>query len=225
MMTLVRGARVLTLDAADTEHAKADILIEGTLIAAIGPDLVAPGADVIDAAGLIAMPGLINGHFHPQVSLMAGSVPSLPLELFMLYEVPPLDDRPPDPRLIYLQTMLGAVEMLRHGITAVHDDAFHNPWPTRTAIDAVMSAYRDSGLCATVAINHQNRPELEKLPFLVELLPPDIRAEMEAIRIAPLDELTDLYHWFHKTWHGAAAWVAPARRCGAVDRWQHDNQD
>jgi hypothetical protein len=76
-----------------------------------------------------------------------------------------------------------------------------------------------------VAINHQNRPELEKLPFLVELLPPDIRAEMEAIRIAPLDELTDLYHWFHKTWHGAAAWVAPARRCGAVDRWQHDNQD
>jgi 5-methylthioadenosine/S-adenosylhomocysteine deaminase len=100
--------------------------------------------------------------------------------------------------------MLGAVEMLRHGVTAVHDDAFHNPWPTRTAIDGVMSAYRDSGLRATVAINHQNRPELEKLPFLAELLPPDIRAEMEAIHIAPLDELTSLYHWFHKTWHDAA---------------------
>ncbi len=154
--------------------------------------------------GLIAMPGLINAHFHSQVSLMAGSVPSRPLELFMLYEVPPLGDRLPDPRLIYLQTMLGAVEMLRNGVTAVHDDAFHNPWPTRPAIDAVMSAYRDSGLRATVAINHQNRPELDKLPFLAEILPPDIRAEVDAIRIAPLDELTGLYHWFHETWHGAA---------------------
>jgi len=163
MTTLIRSARVLTLDATDTEYARADILIEDGTIIAVGPDLAAPDADVIDAVGLIAMPGLINGHFHSQVSLMAGSVPSLPLELFMLYEVPPLGDRPPDPRLIYLQTMLGAVEMLRHGITAVHDDAFHNPWPTRPAIDAVMSAYRDSGLRATVAINHQNRPELDKL--------------------------------------------------------------
>ena len=28
MTTIIRGARVLTLDVADTEHAKADILIE-----------------------------------------------------------------------------------------------------------------------------------------------------------------------------------------------------
>ena len=204
MTTIIRGARVLTLDAADTEHAKADIVIDGSTITAVGSAVPTQYAEIIDAHGLIAMPGLINAHFHSQVSLMAGSVPSLPLELFMLYEVPPLGDRLPDPRLIYLQTMLGAVEMLRNGVTAVHDDAFHNPWPTQPAIDAVMSAYRDSGLRATVAINHQNRPELEKLPFLAELLPPDIRAEVEAIRIAPLHELTDLYHWFHQTWHGAA---------------------
>ncbi len=35
-------------------------------------------------------------------------------------------------------------------------------------------------------------------------MPSDIRTEVEAIRIAPLNELTDLYHWFHQTWHGAA---------------------
>jgi len=91
-----------------------------------------------------------------------------------------------------------------HGVTAVHDDAFHNPWPTRGAIDAVMSAYHDSGLRATVSINHPNRPELDKLPFLADMLPPDIRTELEAIRIVPLDELTGLYRWFHSTWHGAA---------------------
>ena len=45
MTTIIRGARVLTLDAADTEHAKADILIEGATITAVGPDLSAPAAD------------------------------------------------------------------------------------------------------------------------------------------------------------------------------------
>lgn len=204
MTTLIRNARVLTLDAADTEHARADILIEGDTIAAVGADIVVPDADTIDADGLIAMPGLVNGHFHSQANLMAGSVASRPLEVFMLYEVPPLGDALPDPRLIHLQTMLGAVEMLRRGITAVHDDAFHNPWPTRAAIDAVMSAYRDSGLRATVSINHQNRPELDKLPFLAELLPPELKAEVEAIRIMPMAELTGLYEWFLATWHGAA---------------------
>jgi hypothetical protein len=49
----------------------------------------------------------------------------------MLYKVPPLDD----PRLIYLQTMLGALEMLRNGVTAAHGDAFYNPWPTLPTID------------------------------------------------------------------------------------------
>jgi 5-methylthioadenosine/S-adenosylhomocysteine deaminase len=203
--TLIRGARVLTLDAADTEHARADILIEGNLIIAVGPDLIPPDAVVvIEAGGLLAMPGLINGHFHSQASLIAGSVAGRPLELFMRYEVPPLGGHLPDPRLIYLQTMLGAVEMLRNGTTAVHDDAFHNPWPTRAAIDAVMSAYHEAGMRATVSVNHTNRPELDKLPFLADILPPDIRAELAAARIAPLDELTGLYRWFHSTWHGAA---------------------
>ena len=39
MTTIIRGARVLTLDAADTEHARADMLIE------VVPDLSAPAAD------------------------------------------------------------------------------------------------------------------------------------------------------------------------------------
>ena len=37
MTTIIRGARVLTLDAADTEHAKADIVIDGATITAVGP--------------------------------------------------------------------------------------------------------------------------------------------------------------------------------------------
>src|SRR5512140_3968637 len=42
----------------------ADILIEDGRIAAIGESLSSPGAEVIDATGLIALPGLVDLHTH-----------------------------------------------------------------------------------------------------------------------------------------------------------------
>ena len=146
MKTLIRNARVLTFDDEDREYPRADILIDGDRIAAIGagPLPGAEGARVIEGAGKLAMPGLINGHFHSQASFLAGALANRPLELFMLFEVPPYGTTAPDPRLTYLQTMLGAIEMLKCGVTAVHDDAFHNPYPTRDSISALMRAYADS---------------------------------------------------------------------------------
>jgi 5-methylthioadenosine/S-adenosylhomocysteine deaminase len=158
---------------------------------------------VIEAAGKLAMPGLINGHFHSQANLLAGALANRPLELFMLFEVPPLGTAEPDPRLVYLQTMLGAVEMLKAGVAAVHDDAFHNPYPTQSSISALMQAYADSGLRATVAINHQNLIEYDKYPLLAEILPPEIRAEMERAPRATTADMADLYRWYHAAWHGA----------------------
>jgi cytosine/adenosine deaminase-related metal-dependent hydrolase len=205
MKTLIRNARVLTFDAQDREYPCADILIEGQRFAAIGPGPLpgAEGATIIEAAGKLAMPGLINGHFHSQASFLAGALANRPLELFMLFEVPPSGTSTPDPRLTYLQTMLGAIEMLKCGITAVHDDAFHNPYPTQDSISALMRAYADAGLRATVAINHQNLIEYEKLPFLDELLPADVRAGMERAPRASTAEMADLYRWFFSAWHGA----------------------
>lgn len=203
MKTLIRNARVLTLDREDREYPRADILIEGSTIAAIGPSLQADDAEIIEAAGKLAMPGLINGHFHSQASMLAGALANRPLELFMLFEVPPFGAAKPDPRLTYLTTMLGAMEMLKCGVTAVHDDAFHNPFPTPESCSALMQAYADSGLRATVSINHQNVVEYTKLPFLGELLPAGIRAEMDRAPRASTQEMADLYRWYHATWHGA----------------------
>lgn len=205
MKTLIRNARVLTFDAQDREYQRADILIDGDRIVAIGsgPLPGAEGAKVIDAAGKLAMPGLINGHFHSQASFLAGALANRPLELFMLFEVPPSGTTTPDARLTYLQTMLGAIEMLKCGVTAVHDDAFHNPYPAQDSISALMRAYADSGLRATVAINHQNLVEYEKLPFLDELLPADIRREMERAPRSTTADMVDLYRWFFAAWHGA----------------------
>ena len=45
-----------------------------------------------------------------------------------------------------------------------------------------MPAYRDSGLRATVAINHQNLARIREATVPGGILPADIRAEMDAIR-------------------------------------------
>jgi len=221
--TLIRGARVLVMDDRDSEYPRADILIEGTRIAAIGPDLPVPreAADlkIIEASGLLAMPGLINGHVHSPGNLMKGALDDEPLELFMLYEVPPFSNNLPSPRLNYIRTMLGIVEMLKIGVTAVHDDAFYNPVPTPEAIDGLMQAYADSGMRAAVTIDQPNVVEYDKYPYLRDLLPDAVRQDMAAARRMTTDGLLDLYRDFINRWHGACGGrVRTAVSCSAPQR-------
>ena len=56
-----------------------------------------------------------------------------------LYALAPAGDAG---RVAYVRTMLGALEMLRRGITAVHDDAYHVPVARRESIDAIMRVRR-----------------------------------------------------------------------------------
>ena len=84
----------------------------------------------------------------------------------MLFESPADPALTPSPREAYLRTMLGAIEMLQRGITCVQDDAFLMPFPDPEIIDAVASAYRDSGIRAFLALDQPELTEAEKLPFV-----------------------------------------------------------
>lgn len=218
---LIRNARVLTLDEADREWPRADIAIEGGLISAIGPQIAHKQSyeRVIEAEGLLAMPGLVNAHFHSSGNLMKGCLPGLPLELFMLYEVPPLAAGGDAARLAYVRTMLGALEMLRRGITAVHDDAYHVPVARREGIDAILQAYEDAGIRAAVAIDQPTLVEYEKYPFLAELLPEAERRAMDAAPRQSPEELLELYAHLIERWHGRAGGrLAAAVSCSAPQR-------
>ena len=61
-LVLLRGARVMTATGVTYPHG--DVLVRGSRIVAVGPDLDADGAEVIDAAGKTITPGLIDTHSH-----------------------------------------------------------------------------------------------------------------------------------------------------------------
>jgi 5-methylthioadenosine/S-adenosylhomocysteine deaminase len=212
LATLIRNARVLTFDETGQEYARADVLSSGHKIVAVGPDLRVPdflnvsseNVELIDGAGKLVMPGLINAHLHSPANFLKAAIDDLPLEIFMLYEVPPMGDTPVSARLYYLRAMLGAIEMLKLGITSVHDDAFFNPTPLADSTDAIMEAYRDVGIRARVAIDQPNVVEYEKFPFLADILPEEIKQAMRAAPRQDGEELIAIYRDFIERWHEAA---------------------
>ena len=120
----------------------------------------------------------------------------------MLHEVPPLSDQMPPPQLVYIRTLLGAIEMLKLGVTSVQDDAFFVPYPDKQSIDALMSAYGDSGIRATVALDQPNVVEYEKYPYLKNILPNDVLEEMSSAPLQSTEELAAIYRYFIDTWNG-----------------------
>ena len=190
-----------------------DVLIQGDRIAAVGDaarsarqggDLsTAPSRVVAGNGHHVLLPGLINGHFHSPANHLKGSLPGLPLEEFMLFESPADPELTPTPREAYLRTMLAAIEMLRHGTTTVQDDAFLMPYPQPDVIDAVMTAYADAGIRASVALDQPELPDIDKLPFLGSTTEPALRAALTAP--APMDStgLLEAYRHLITTWHGA----------------------
>ena len=222
MKTLIRGATLRSFAAGRPHTELADILIDGAAIEAVAAaGSVANAADVtvIDGCHHLVMPGLINAHFHSPVNHLKGSLDSLPLEIFMLYESPGLPGLMPSPRWAYVRTMLAAAEMLKGGVTAVQDDAFFVPFPTAPVIDAVLQAYADSGMRARVALDQSDLPEIGKLPFLADMVPGTLREALAAPPQAAAAQLLQCYAHLIERWHGACGGrLLAAVSCSAPQR-------
>ena len=216
---LIRSVRVVTFDDHDTIHPDADIHIEGDRIAAIGPCLpVPPDARIIDARGRLAMPGLVNAHMHSDETLFRGLLDNMPLEVWMLYSLPPLGYGPVPERLIYLRTLLSAVEGMLSGTTTIQDDVSEAPRATLEGSGAVLRAYLDAGIRANVACNMTDKAFHEKLPYVASLLP---HWAMEAIRTAPPQptaELLALADLLLRTWHDRNGRIRIALSASAPQR-------
>ncbi len=222
--TVFQNVRLLDLGHPDGMSAPCDVKVSDGRIADIAPSIIAQPTDVVvQGNGNLVMPGLINGHFHSAVNHMKGRLPSLPLEIFMLYECPELEVLRPTPREAYLRTMLGCIEMLRCGTTSVQDDCFFVPEPEPEIIDAVAQAYADSGIRARLALDQPELAELDKLPFLRDLVPDALRPSLAAASGVPATRLLELYDHLIERWHGAAdGRIKAAASCSAPQRVSPD---
>ena len=166
---LIRGGRVYDHEGNTDLPPAADVLVRGERIAAIGPGLDEAGADVIEAAGKLVMPGFVNAHYHSHDVLMKGCFETIPLEHWLLSALPP--NYPPRPvEEIRARTLLGAAECLRSGMTTVQDMLTLQPFDP-AHVETVIAAYDEIGIRCALSLQIGDIPGIERVPFWKEAVP------------------------------------------------------
>jgi len=178
---LIRGATILTMDpVSGSRPIDGDVLIEGTMIDAIGPALSAPpDAEIIDGRGKLVMPGLVNAHTHSSETFFRGRYEKMPLEVWLLYAYPLLMGPVIEKDLLHLRSLLLAVESLKAGVTTISDCFFDPPRHQLDRLGTVFGAYELAGIRANVSSGVMNIPALDALPFAREIVPPKVQRELD----------------------------------------------
>ena len=151
---IIRGGAVMSMDPQVGDFPQADVLIEGKKIVAVGPNLRANGAAVIDATGRIVMPGFIDTHHHQFETALrsfladgilindGSNTPSGNTTYFefILQQFAPVY-RPQD---VYINELFGSLSQLDAGVTTVHDisQIHHSPAHSDAAIQGIIDSGR-----------------------------------------------------------------------------------
>jgi 5-methylthioadenosine/S-adenosylhomocysteine deaminase len=117
LSVLVKGGLVVTQNW-KREVLKGDVLIEGDRIFAVGHVKARP-EEIVDAAGCIVMPGLINCHTHVAMTLMRSVADDVKLEQFLDRTFAIDSKRTPED--VEIGAALGCLEMARSGTTTFLD--------------------------------------------------------------------------------------------------------
>ncbi len=140
---VIRGATVLSMDGAVGDFARGDVHVRDGAIVAVAQQITAPAATVIDAGGMICMPGFIDTHWHLWTSLFR-SMMRVDDPARGYFPVSNTLGRLFTPQDSYRSVRLGLAEALSAGATTVHNWA-HNI-ATSDHADAELRAMRDVGL-------------------------------------------------------------------------------
>ncbi|MBM4459245.1 MAG: amidohydrolase [Chloroflexi bacterium] len=188
MTILIENGIILTLAGAPPAILDPGyVLIQDDRIAAIGPgdaphDLRAAADQIMDATHMAVLPGLVNAHTHLFQTFIRGLADDKPLLPWLAAAIWPMGAAM-GAEEAYLAGLLGLVENIRSGATAVIDNQYLHS-DDRTD-DAFCRAARDVGCRFTIArgwADHDYHPVFQETPEQV---------------IAAMTAL-------HDAWHGAA---------------------
>ncbi|MCM2504138.1 amidohydrolase [Aureimonas altamirensis] len=230
MSILIKGATILAGGQSGMEPFTGDMLVEGDRIAAIGTNLdAAEGTPTLDGGGKLVMPGLVNAHLHSNEALFKGRYDNMPLEIWMLYSYPIRAAKALPPRLVYLRSMLVAMESLRTGVTCITDDLYESPRSELELMGAAIDAYDDVGIRATVSAHVVNRNFLDTIPFTRDYVSQDLQDEIGRLIPMSTPDYLAFVKEAHSRFHGRSGRIrtmlAPSapQRC-TVDLMQAANE-
>jgi cytosine/adenosine deaminase-related metal-dependent hydrolase len=143
---LVRGAQVLSMDGAIGDLPRGDILIRGGAIEAVAASIPAPdGAEVLDGAGRIAIPGFVNGHVHLAQVLQRGLSSNHSFGEYFQTIVLRFSNRM-TPEDVAAADLVGALEAFHHGVTTLVDWSRETMSPAH--LEAALGALEAAGIRA-----------------------------------------------------------------------------
>ncbi|MBP9038057.1 MAG: amidohydrolase [Candidatus Syntrophosphaera sp.] len=159
---IVKGGIILCMDEEMRNLENYEIAIDDGQIIDIYPaesrEYIA--SRILDASDCIVLPGLINAHTHLPMTYFRGLADDLPLEIWLNHYIWPLEAKILNRNFIYNASLHGAAEMLKNGITQIHDMYFDMP--------AIADACTKVGLRAIIgeALLDGNTSSPEKLDKL-----------------------------------------------------------
>ena len=174
---IIRGGKLL--DPAARSAPLADVLVTDGVIAAIGqPGMDAPDdAVVFDASNTLMHAGLVNGHTHGSTNFSKATHDRWTLELLLSGAGEWAYNQTLEQK--YLNTYIGAVEMVQKGCTTAYDLTFGFPLATPEELFAIGRAYVDAGMRAVVAPMLQDVSFYKAIPGLYDALPAAQKAELD----------------------------------------------
>ncbi|MDA8290603.1 MAG: amidohydrolase family protein [Actinomycetota bacterium] len=150
---VIRGARVLSQDRTVGDLDRGDVLVEGSTIAAVAPDLGELDAEEIDGTDRIALPGLVDTHRHSWQSLIRHVSTDWTLPQYFS-GVRGVLGRLYEPEDMYAANLLAMLDALDGGITTIVDWSHNNNTPEHA--DAAIQAVLDSGIRAVWGYGNSN---------------------------------------------------------------------
>ncbi len=151
-LVLLRGGTVVSLDANIGDFDVGDVLIRGSDIVDVAPDLssavTSEDALVVDLKGMIVMPGLVDGHRHCWQNQFRGLIVDASIGEYMA-TVHAGFAKAYDPEDMYVGNMVTTLGLLDCGVTTVLDFSHNTRSPAHT--DAVFRSYKQAGIRAVHA--------------------------------------------------------------------------